>query len=474
MKTQKIVSVLLFMGVFFLFSCDDFLDVMPQEAMDADEALTTPENVKATLVGAYLETRSRWTFGSQFNEYAELLATTGHLQHVGSHRQPQEMLEKDIAVNNSYVESSWIIAYSLINTLNNVLYAVDILDESDRDRVKGEALFLRGMVYFELIRLWGLPYEPDQTNDQPGVPLILTPTLGAPDALPVPRESVENIYQQVILDLSEAKDLLPHTNGVFADSFAASALLSRVYLQKGDFELAAEEANRVIESGGFTLNPTPFSAFNNPQPTSEDIFSLQNSLTSHTIWLPERYGSLNGLGRGDYQFSTDFMELFDPLDQRGHLQEDTNPGYTLENINSMYYIGVGAIRSGGRNTAKWGNYYTAIPLIRLAEMYLTRAEANFELMEAGLTQVGPATPKDDINIVRSRAGAPLFDITPDREEIRLERYLELCWEGHRLHDLKRWQQNIGPLPYDAGNLILPIPVREMETNPLLEQNPYYL
>ncbi len=474
MKTFKIQILVLLMGALFLHSCDDFLEVLPQEAMDADEALTTPENVKATLIGAYLETRSRWTFGSQFNEYAELLGTSGHLQHVGSHRQPQEMLEKNIAVNNSYVESSWIIAYSLVNTLNNVIHAIDVLDENDRDRVKGEALFLRGMVYFELTRLWGLPYVPGQTNDQPGVPLILTPTLGAPDALPVARETVANCYQQVLLDLKDAKELLPHSNGVFADSFAASALLSRVYLQIGDFQRAAEEADHVIESGHYQLNPTPFSAFNNPQPTQEDIFSLQNSLTSHTIWLPERYGSLNGLGRGDYQFSNDFMELFEPADLRGQLQEETHTGYTLENIHSMYYIGVGAIRSGGVNTAKWGNYYTAIPLIRLAEMYLTRAEANYELMDQGSAQVGAVSPKEDINVIRSRANAPLFDTAPGRDDIRLERYFELCWEGHRIHDLKRWQHHVGAYPFDAGNLILPIPVREIETNPLLEQNPYYL
>ncbi len=461
-------------GTLCLHSCDDFLDVLPQQAMDADEALTTPENVKATLIGAYLETRSRWTFGSQFNEYAELLGTSGHLQHVGSHRQPQEMLEKDIAINNSYVESSWITAYSLVNTLNNVLHALDVLDDSDRDRVKGEALFLRGMVYFEMTRLWGLPYIPGETNEQPGVPLILTPTLGAPDALPVARETVSNCYQQVILDLNNAKSLLPSSNGVFANSYAASALLSRVYLQMGDFQHAAEEANRVIESGRFDLNATPFSAFNNPQPTQEDLFSLQNSLTSNTIWLPERYGSLNGLGRGDYQFSGDFIELFDPADLRGQLQQDTHPGYTLENINSMYYIGVGAIRSGGTNTAKWGNYYTAIPVIRLAEMFLTRAEANYELMDQGMAQVGSASPLNDINTIRSRANAPVFESAPNRDDIRLERYLELCWEGHRLHDLKRWQMHVGAHPYNAGNLILPIPVREIETNPLLEQNPYYL
>lgn len=473
MKTKYFTSILLIILAISWQSCEDFLDIRPQESMDADEALTTPQNVKATLIGAYLEMRSRWTFGSQFNEYAELMATTGHLQHVGSHRQPQEMVEKNIAVNNSYIESSWIIAYSLINTINNVIHAIDILDEQDRDRVLGEALFLRGMVYFDLTRLWGLPYVAGHANDQPGVPLIILPTLGAPDAVPVARATVHDCYLQVITDLTTARDLLPAANGVFANSYAASALLSRVYLQMSDFAKAAEEASRVIESGAFQLNATPMDAFNNPQMTGEDIFTLQNSLTSHTIWLPERYGSLNGLGRGDYQFSPDFLQQFHEDDLRGHLQEDTQTGYTLENIHSMYYIGVGAIRNGGINTAKWGNYYTAIPLIRLAEMYLTRAEANFELMAGGSSPVGPASPKDDINTLRQRANAPLYQDPPGRDQIRLERYLELCWEGHRLHDLKRWQMDIGNFPFNAGNLILPIPVREMETNPLLKQNPFY-
>ncbi len=61
---------------FIWISCDDFLDIQPQQSIDADEALSTPENIKSTMVGAYLEARSRWLFGSQFNEYAELLAAT--------------------------------------------------------------------------------------------------------------------------------------------------------------------------------------------------------------------------------------------------------------------------------------------------------------------------------------------------------------------------------------------------------------
>lgn len=473
MRTQHIFRYSLILVMAFAWiSCEDFLDIRPQQSMDSDEALSTPENVKSTMVGAYLEARSRWLFGSQFNEYAELLAADGHMQHVGSHRQPQEIIEKSINANNSYVESSWVRAYALINTANNVLGAIDILDEADRDRIRGEALFLRGMTYFELTRLWGLPYVPGQENSQPGVPLILTPTQAAEDAVPVARNSVEECYAQVIEDLTDARDLLPGANGVFADSYAAGAVLARVYLQMSNFQAAAEEANRVITAGNFGLHSSPMAAFNNSEITSEDILTLQNSLTSNTIWLMERYGSLNGLGRGDYEFTSDFIGLFHEDDRRGHLQEDTHPSYTHENITDMYYIGVGAIRSGGINTAKWAHYYTVIPLVRLAEMYLIRAEANAELEASGGQTAGDATPLEDVNVIRERADAPLLS-EATIEDIRMERYLELCWEGHRLHDLKRWQENIAGYPYDAGNLILPIPLSEMETNPLLEQNPFY-
>ena len=152
-------------------------------------------------------------------------------------------------------------------------------------------------------------------------------------------------------------------------------------------------------------------------------------------------------------------------------QGNTESFYTIANINKMYYRGVGTIvNSNGINTSKWGSYYTNIPMIRLAEMYLIRAEANFEDPGA---DIGPNTPTQDINLVRGRAHAPQHGSTVTREQIREERYLELCWEGFRLHDLKRWKQNIGSYPYDAGNLILPIPFREMEVNDLLVQNEWY-
>ena len=86
----------------------------------------------------------------------------------------------------------------------------------------------------------------------------------------------------------------------------------------------------------------------------------------------------------------------------------------------------------------------------------------------------PTRPTQDINTVRGQVKRSLYHAgTVTRQQIRDERYLELCWEGHRLHDLKRWKENIGNYAYNAGNLILPIPFREMEVNDLLVQNEWY-
>ncbi len=459
--------------VSMLFSCTEKLDISPKQSIDAEVALTTPDNIKTALVGAYLQASSSDIFGSSFNEYSELYAATGDMLFLGTYQQPREFINKEATTTNSYVENTWTSAYKLINTCNTLLQedVLSLLDAGDRDMVKGEALFLRGWVVFEMTRLYGLPFEPNQANNQPGIPIVLTPTKNVDDAVPVPRKTVEECYLQATGDLTEARDLLPDENGVYASSMAASAVLARLNLQTGNFAQAAIEANRVIESGLFSLTSTPLKAFNNSENSTEDVFAIQKNATSETSWLAVMYASLAGAGRGDYEIQDGFLARFAPSDLRGRYQENTQDGYTIDNITMMYYKGVGTILNyGGINTAKWGNYYRNISLIRLAEMYLIRAEANFE---NPATDVGPNTPTDDINLIRGRANAPAYPAPVTRAQIREERYLELCWEGHRLHDLKRWKMNIGSDAYDAGNLILPIPFREMEVNDLLIQNSWY-
>lgn len=467
---------LLILPVFLaLFACDDKLDMKPQQSIDASTALDSPENIKTTLVGAYLQARNANIFGSQFNEFSELLAATSDLSFIGTYAQPREIIQKEITVTNSYVEGCWIDAYGLTNICNTLLeestLAVLETDE-DRDLVEGEAKFLRGWVIFEMTRLFGLPYQPGVENSQLGIPIVLTPTKDIEDAIEVPRNTVEECYDQAIADLTTARDLLPEENGIYATKYAASAVLARLFLQQGDFGNAVIESNSVIESGLFSLTAHPLEPFNIKGTSPEVVFALQNNVASNTAWLTVMYASLNGMGRGDYDIQPGFLAKFDPADLRGMLMTNTESSFTISDITDMYYIGVGTIlNNGGINTSKWGDYYANIPLIRLAEMYLIRAEANFE---KGGAPYGPNTPTQDINLIRARSLAPAYSGAVTQVQIRNERFFELCWEGHRLHDLKRWHSDIGTLHYDAGNLILPIPFREMEVNKLLVQNSWYL
>jgi hypothetical protein len=131
----------------------------------------------------------------------------------------------------------------------------------------------------------------------------------------------------------------------------------------------------------------------------------------------------------------------------------------------MYYEGFGT-RARGIYSAKWLEYNTNFTFCRLAEMYLTRAEANQMLLDQGGSQVGSNSPAADISEIRERAGLnPVATVTLD--EIQFERYRELIFEGHRLHDYKRWKRNVGDIPWNSDRLIIPTPKKETDTNPNL-------
>ncbi|MCU0365716.1 MAG: RagB/SusD family nutrient uptake outer membrane protein, partial [Bacteroidales bacterium] len=169
MITRNKIWILLVPVLALLFSCSEKLDIRPKQSIDAEAALTTPDNIQATLIGAYLTARSANIFGSQFNEYSELYATTGDMIFIGTYQQPREFEDKEATVTNSYVSGTWIDGYQLINICNTLLdeETLAILDDEDKSRIEGEARFLRGWVMFEMIRYFGLPYEPGQANSQP-------------------------------------------------------------------------------------------------------------------------------------------------------------------------------------------------------------------------------------------------------------------------------------------------------------------
>ena len=447
---MKKILILLSAGAIILNSCSKKLDVQPLQSVNEEFVFNTDSNIKAALTGAYDVVSGGYLLGGEFQLYSELLAADGEISWVGTYQQPREIYNKAILTTNSYVENTYTEGYRVINICNNIIANINVVAVADRDRIKAEALFLRGMVYFELVKLYAKPYSDGAAASNPGLQIVTVPTINGQvtAANMVARSSVQETYNQIITDLTTAKPNLSSDFGVYAGSFTASAVLSRVYLQMGNYEAARDEADDVIENSGASLESEYSRAFNNIAPSSEDIYVLPVTAQDGTndmqlFWSILDYGARDG----DVEVNQSHIDLYEPTDAR---------------LAFFYLDEYDIYRSG-----KWKLQYKFLPVIRLSEMYLTRAEANFRLG----TTVGN-TADDDLTIIRGRAG--LAPITATLENIVYERRLELAHEGQRLHDVKRLQGSVDGFDFDANKLVFPIPQREVNAGAgILIQNAGY-
>jgi len=272
-RLLTILSIVVLLGLFS--GCDKYLDLQPSQNIDEKIALTSDENVKVVLQGAYSQFALPGIYGGNILRNAELLGGNGEIKWVGTYIDPRQLFNKTILASNSEVEVQWRDSYEVINSVNNILTALDIVKAADKARIEGEALFLRSLMYFDLVRFYADQYKFGVANDQLGIPLILTPTKLPISSTFVGRNTVDEVYVKVIDDLTLAASELPDDNGVYASSGAANALLARVYLQKGDYANARAAAHTVISSDLYTLKTTYESVFNNDNNSSEDIFATQ-------------------------------------------------------------------------------------------------------------------------------------------------------------------------------------------------------
>ncbi|MBC5775137.1 RagB/SusD family nutrient uptake outer membrane protein [Pontibacter sp. KCTC 32443] len=479
MKLKNILLAFILTSSLGVTSCDDLLDVEPQQSIDARDAINTPEDLQGAVIGMYSILGEPELYGTNLLLLPELQGSEENLTWLGTFAGYRQVSLKNMTADNSEAQRTWITAYEGINLANIVLSKLDIMEDPDeRDRVEGEALFVRGILHFELVRMYAKAWndgDPTNANENPGIPIRLTPTTTEAEAAQLPtRGSVADVYAQVLEDLQAAKELLPERNDERANTYAASAFLSRVYLQQQNYAGARDEANRVIEEGGFELNPSVTSIFRNDN-TAEAIFEIQqndqNNAGSANDGLATFYADLEGIGRADISVNTEFSDENPNRYTTYDLYEEDDA-----RLNQLFYEG---FNFGAITTGKWTSPGQNIPVVRLAEMYLTRAEANFRLG----TTVG-ATPLEDINTIRIRAGLnPLLIVTLDR--ILLERRLELAFEGFRIHDLKRTETDLigrDPengaeeyvIPWNAAELIYPIPRREIDASKgSLKQNEGY-
>ncbi|MEO6069630.1 MAG: RagB/SusD family nutrient uptake outer membrane protein [Chitinophagaceae bacterium] len=454
--------------LFAMAACNKKLDIEPKQSIDAAVALTNADDVEAAVVGAYSIMGGGALYGTNLFMFGDLLAadassgsTTAarYTTWAGTFQGQRQIYNKTMNRDNGEASRTWIAGYRAINMANTVIDALGVVtDAAKKNRLEGEALFIRGAMHFELVRYYALPWGATANNDQMGIVIKTKATKTEDEAFAKnPRSTVAQVYQQVIADLTAAAAKLPADNGTRVDKYTAYAFLARVYLQKGDYANARDAANTVIASGKYSMNASVRAVFDNKN-TNESIWEIQqndqNNAGTSNDGLATFYASFPGIGRADARVSSGFVNSYPAGDLRK---------------SEWYYTGTGA-RPGNMYTSKWKSFSQNLPVVRIAEMYLIRAETNLRLG----TTVGDL-PTNDLAKVRNpiRTNLPVI-IAPTLSDVLAERVLELAFEGARIHDIKRLRLSAGAFAWDSPKLVFPIPQREINASEgVLIQNPGY-
>ncbi|MCF0175660.1 MAG: RagB/SusD family nutrient uptake outer membrane protein [Bacteroidales bacterium] len=456
-------------------SCDSLLDIQTKHAI-SEEKIVSENGCKGLIIGVYDLMQDVGYTGRDFLCIPEVLGdncmpTPGSTKYTGYYN-----------FTPRYNISIWSTCYEIMSSLNECLVYLDKLDQTaNADQLRGEALFLRAYNYFNLAIVYGR--TPGHTVDGFNlcVPLVLEPfnsnTDNIAEAAAVARNTVDEVWAQICDDLKQAIPLIGSSNAPYrASEAAARALLSRVYLYMGKWAECAEASAAAIKTAGMDLYSGAYTdVFSKGK---ETIFGLKftepeclaaSSIHSAYGTVDDGYrdadGFGNGTGAGDRHLSItpDFISLID-------FDTDTRAGAIRKvrlNTQELYW------------TTKFNSYggifgLDNIPLIRVAELYLNRAEAYVRMGN-------PASARADLNELRTSRGLGKTDL-PDGElldEILLQRRIELAFEGHRFFDMKRQGKNISrpeglaEIPYDDYRVVSPIGTTELDVNKLLVDNPGY-
>lgn len=482
LKNNRII-VFALLAVTFFSSCDKMLEVTPRTSLDAQTALTTRLGVQAALNGAYAALRNANYYARDFIIAPELLSDNMRLVNPAT----QSGRGVGLDVNGTgYHVNIWNAGYGVIQKANIVIGAIGgVADATAAQKagIRAQALFLRALAYFDLVKSYG--YNPNfiQNGFNLGVPVLIDPIDDYVKVTLPKRSTVAEGYAQIEKDLLEAITLFG-TAGVDASAGrpfvatrgASQALLSRVYLYMGatKYNDVVTLSTAALTSGVATFQPTPaayiamWAAATKPESMFEVQFAQvaevpqsSNNNTIQAYYMQQRSGTLL-LGWGDMVASNNLLAEFEPNDARKTIivPYTRTDGELVQQTTKF---------QGSKGIYGWDN----VPVIRISEMYLNRAEAYARLGSENLAQA-------DLNMIRRRAG--LTDMFPSGsaliEQILKERRLELAFEGHRFFDLTRLGRNIpketiNPIPFTDYRILAMVPAAEIQINANLTQNPNY-
>jgi starch-binding outer membrane protein, SusD/RagB family len=471
MKKILLGVALVSAGIFT--SCSDYLNEEPKLKQSNELTFSTYSNLNSAGAALYGMMQSSSWYDGEFVLESEMRA--------GNAKNPTSLAGSGRYRDDTqwnYTSSStsplWAYAYYTIARANNVINNLDgkvssEVSQQDVDNLKAEALFMRALSHFDLVITYAQPYN--NTTDTLGVPVVLTTQNGKPA-----RNSVKAVYRQVVKDLTQAESLMSDSYSrsgaldaaAVVSKEAIQALLSRVYLYMGSWQNAADYASKVINSGKYALASgddyvSMFTAATAPK-GGEIIFEVYGS-DKNEYWDESGWTHLSYItsidGYGDVCATSDLVNLYETGDIRLNLfKKNENDNFSLK-----YYGKTGAAPR-----------QTNIPIIRLSEMYLNRAEAIIN----GASVTGITAAKD-LNTLAEKRGATASAAT--KTGVFTDRRKELAFEGHIVYDYARTNTSLvrtdfdevsnKDVSYPSFRWAMPIPKREMDANPNMVQNPGY-
>ncbi len=485
MKTiYKFFSLLLLLPV---FSCsEEKLDLYPKTAITEGNFYKTEDQFILAVNDVYRQMQRTYSAGGIADIYGELSSDNTYIEFIGGSSNSAERISGfNIPTNDSDTEDAWQDSYNAIFICNDVLSrlentSVTFSSPDLKERLMAEATFVRALIYFNMVRVWG------------DIPLPLTP-LSPEESYEYLRVGSEVVYEQIISDLMYAKSKLPESytgkNVGRVTKYGAAAVLAKVYLTRGNTAAAATELKQIIDSGLYSLDANGDGTANADdyrylfQPDTKnskaslleiqyiegqnaDNSNHQQEYTPYqwSFHLPGINETFRGGGRNTP--TQDLMDEFEPADSV-RKSISVYPGYV--NLESGEFVEYPFTMKF--YDPNWRYAGQNFEIIRYADILLMYAEVTND--------------PTYLNMVRARVGLPAYgqpgypaEYNTLARAIEHERRTELSFEFHRFFDLVRTGRAIEVMQakgYDISQnkLHFPIPQRAIDVNPELTQNDGY-
>lgn len=446
-------------------SCSDFLHVMPKGKVTTPSFLSSPDGLRAALVGTY--SKLYVVYDGDYMRYPDV---AGNMLSIINANESASMISQYNFTSNEDEELGavgkiWSATFEAMANANNIIqYAPQVAEEfplqaTEIDRITGEALFIRALCHLDLCLCYAQPYNYTTDASHLGVP-VLYKTPGPDDN--EPRRSVAEVYKLIVDDLNKAEDLLvdKQPRGQYYVSLdAVRALHSRVSLYMEEWQDAIKYAENVLPTRQLTTGQAYYNMYRNPVADSEVIFRFDGT----------EMGSKHRTFYADTAIPADtLMTLFDDDDTRLQVLYKDGQRYCMKYEPDLNRLGL--------------NHGDEPIVVRLSEMYLNAAEAacmmgNYSAAKGYikpiLTRAVDAEYADEI--LNATADSKLLDL------VRKERVKELCFEGHNFFDIVRWKMDlvreksttsiVKRINYPSDYFVLPISRYELSANLNMQPNP---